>query len=224
MAFGLLLLVPRLGMAVFIVWQSAILVNTITPFAGTAIAEVVLDITNIGFALGMIGAHLVLKDRIPAPRLLALLGLAGFAAGLIAEWHYVDTVPMRTPVFGGTVEKVYYNACAAVSISALAAWEQRSAWRAPRFLMMFGGSSYMLFLISQPMNSVIVKLLASPAVKPMLTAETAYVINMVVVVIVAIILHMVIEKPVLTQLRAALTGDLSDGVRLRSITRARAGT
>ena len=181
-AFGLLLLVPRLGMAVFIVWQAAILLNTVTPFAGNAIAEVALDITNIGFAFGMIGAYLVLKDRIPAPRLLALLGLAGFAAGMTAEWYYVDTVPSGAHVFGETVEKVYYNVCAAVTIPALAAWEQRSAWRVPRFLMVFGGAAYMLFLINQPMNSVVVKLLASPAVKPMLTAETAYVINIAVVV------------------------------------------
>ena len=33
-AFGLLLLVPRLGMAVFIVWQAAILLNTIIPSPG----------------------------------------------------------------------------------------------------------------------------------------------------------------------------------------------
>ncbi len=223
-AFGLLLLVPRLGMVVFIVWQAAILLNTVTPLAGNAIAEVALDITNIGFAFGMIGAHLVLKDRIPAPRPLALLGLAGFAAGMIAEWYYVDTVPVGAHVFGETMEKTYYNVCAAVTIPALAAWEQRSAWRAPRFLVVFGGSSYMLFLISQPMNSVIVKLLASPAVKPMLTAETAYVINMVVVVAAAMILHLVIEKPVLSRLRAALTDDSADGARSRPIIRARAGT
>jgi exopolysaccharide production protein ExoZ len=99
-AFGLLLLAPRLGMMVFIVWQAAILLNAVIPLAGNAIAEVALDITNIGFAFGMIGAHLVLKDRIPAPRPLALLGLAGFAAGMIAEWYYVDTVPVGAHVFG----------------------------------------------------------------------------------------------------------------------------
>jgi exopolysaccharide production protein ExoZ len=203
-AFALFLLVPRLGMMVFIVWQAAILMNTITPFAGNAIAEVALDITNIGFAFGMVGAHLVLKDRIPAPWLLTLLGLAGFAAGMTAEWYYVDTVPAGAHVFGETLEKTYYNVCAAITIPALAAWEQRSAWRVPRFLVVFGGSSFMLFLISQPMNSVIVKLLASPAVKPMLMAETAYVINMVVVVVAAMILHLVIEKPVLARLRTAL--------------------
>jgi exopolysaccharide production protein ExoZ len=223
-AFALLLLAPRLGMMVFIVWQAAILLNAVIPLAGNAIAEVALDITNIGFAFGMIGAHLVLKDRIPAPRPLALLGLAGFAAGMIAEWYYVDTVPVGAHVFGETIEKTYYNVCAAVTIPALAAWEQRSAWRAPRFLVVFGGAAYMLFLISQPMNSVIVKLLASPSVKPMLTAETAYVINMVVVVAAAMILHLVLEKPVLSRLRAALTDDSADGARSRPIIRARAGT
>jgi exopolysaccharide production protein ExoZ len=223
-AFGLLLLAPRLGMMVFIVWQAAILLNAVIPLAGNAIAEVALDITNIGFAFGMIGAHLVLKDRIPAPRPLALFGLAGFAAGMIAEWYYVDTVPVGAHVFGEIIEKTYYNVCAAVTIPALAAWEQRSAWRAPRFLVVFGGAAYMLFLISQPMNSVIVKLLASPSVKPMLTAETAYVINMVVVVAAAMILHLVLEKPVLSRLRAALTDDSADGARSRPIIRARAGT
>jgi peptidoglycan/LPS O-acetylase OafA/YrhL len=223
-AFGLLLLVPRLGMAVFIVWQAAILLNAVTPLAGNAIAEVALDITNIGFAFGMIGACLVLKDRIPAPRLLALLGLAGFAAGMIAEWYYVDTVPRGAHVFGETVEKVYYNVCAAVTIPALAAWEQRSTWRVPPFLMAFGGAAYMLFLINQPMNSVVVKLLASPAVKPMLTAETAYAINIAVVVAAALILHLVIEKPVLSWLRAALGSDTPDGARLRPIARAGVGT
>jgi exopolysaccharide production protein ExoZ len=82
----------------------------------------------------------------------------------------------------------------------------------------------MLFLISQPMNSVIVKLLASPSVKPMLTAETAYVINMVVVVAAAMILHLVLEKPVLSRLRAVLTDDSADGARSRPIIRAKAGT
>ncbi|MGF7208244.1 peptidoglycan/LPS O-acetylase OafA/YrhL [Skermanella aerolata] len=203
LAFALLLLVPRLGMAVFVVWQAAILFNTASPFAESAFAEVALDITNIGFAFGMIGAHLVMKDRIPAPRLLALLGLAGFAAGLIAEWYYVDTVPMRAPVFGETIEKTYYNVCAAITIPALAAWEQRSAWRIPRFLTVFGGAAYMLFLINQPVNSVVVKLLANPAVKPMLTAEIAYSINIAITVALAVALHLIVEKPVLSRLRAA---------------------
>ena len=203
LAFALLLLVPRLGMAVFVVWQAAILLNTASPFAESAVAEVALDITNIGFAFGMIGAHLVMKDRIPAPRLLAMLGLAGFAAGMIAEWYYVDTVPMRTPVFGETIEKTYYNVCAAITIPALAAWERRSAWRIPRFLTVFGGAAYMLFLINQPVNSVVVKLLANPAVKPMLTAEMAYSINIAITVVLAIVLHLAVEKPVLSRLRAA---------------------
>jgi exopolysaccharide production protein ExoZ len=203
LAFALLLLVSRLGMAVFVVWQAAILFNTASPFAESAVAEVALDITNIGFALGMIGAHMVMKGRIPAPRLLALLGLAGFAAGMIAEWYYVDTVPMRAPVFGETIEKTYYNVCAAVTIPALAAWERRSAWRFPRFLNVFGGSAYMLFLINQPVDSVVVKLLASPAVKPMLTAEIAYSINMAITVILAVALHLIVEKPVLSRLGAA---------------------
>jgi exopolysaccharide production protein ExoZ len=224
LAFGLLLFVPRLGMAVFVVWQTAILLNAASPFAESAVAEVALDITNIGFAFGMIGAHLALRDRIPAPRLLALLGMAGFAAGMIAEWYYVDTVPMGAHIFGETIEKTYYNVCAAVTIPALAAWEQRSTWRVPPFLMAFGGAAYMLFLINQPMNSVIVKLLASPAIKPMLTAETAYVINMVVVVVAAMILHLVIERPLLSRLRTALAGESPDGARLRPISGARAGT
>jgi exopolysaccharide production protein ExoZ len=202
-AFGLLLLVPRLGMAVFAVWQAAILVNTASPFAGNAITEVALDITNIGFAFGMIGAYLVMKDRIPAPRLLALLGLAGFAAGMIAEWYYVDTVPMRAPVFGETIEKTYYNVCAAITIPALATWEQRSAWRIPRFLAVFGGAAYMLFLINQPVTSMMVKLLASSALNPVLTAEMAYSINIAVAVAVAVALHLIVEKPVLSRLSAA---------------------
>ena len=82
----------------------------------------------------------------------------------------------------------------------------------------------MLFLINQPMTSVVVKLLASPAVKPMLTAETAYVINMVVVVVAAMVLHLVIERPLLSGFRVALAGESPDGARLRPISGARAGT
>ena len=219
-AFGLLLLVPRLGMVVFIVWQAAILLNTVTPLAGKC---------DCGSGAGYHQYRLRLRhDRRSS-------GLEGPdssapAAGAARAGRLCRRNDRRMVLCGHRsggsaclrrdLEKTYYNVCAAVTIPALAAWEQRSAWRVPRFLVVFGGAAYMLFLISQPMNSVVVKLLASPAVKPMLTAETAYVINMVVVVAAAMILHLVIEKPVLSRLRAALTDDSPDGARLRPIARA----
>jgi exopolysaccharide production protein ExoZ len=165
----------------------------------------------------MIAAHLVQKDRIPAPRLLAALALSGFAAGMFAEWCFVNTVPSGTPVFGGLCEQLYYTGCAALAVPALVAWEQRKSWRVPRFWMVFGGASYLLYLIHEPLSSVVAKVLSAPLIKPMLTAPVAFAINIAVVVVAAMILHLIIEKPVLSWLRAALRIDSARGIATGSL-------
>lgn len=74
----------------------------------------------------------------------------------------------------------------------------------------------MLFLINQPVTSVVVKLLANPAVKPMLTAEIAYSINIAITVVLAVALHLIVEKPLLSRLSAVKANRPPSGAVVRA--------
>jgi peptidoglycan/LPS O-acetylase OafA/YrhL len=167
-------------------------VNTV-PWMGSW--SVVASTLNLGFGLGMIVAA---NLKTPAPsRAWPLIVLGGGLMLLLCviEWVFGRGAPHDVDVLGpcGAIGLLLG---AAALISGLVRLEAKWSMPAPRFWKAAGGSSYVLYLIHQPLASVAVRFLKRLPLSP----EAMFVILAVSAVAAALVIHLTVETWLLKRL------------------------
>ncbi|HWW28086.1 MAG TPA: acyltransferase [Caulobacter sp.] len=159
--------------------------------------SVVVSVLNLGFGLGMLVAW-----RSAAPSQGPAWPLLWLGGGMMlilygVEWFIGRGVPHDVEVLG-VFGIVGYLVAAAALIAGLVRLERRWRFPAPAFWRAAGGSSYLLYLIHQPLASILVRLLK----KVPLPAEAVFIAIAVLAVATALTLHLTVEKWVIKRLSA----------------------
>lgn len=160
--------------------------------------SVVASSLNLGFGLGIVTAAMLARPSVAPPWLWVLLG-GGLLFGLgMMEWilgHHTD----HSVSVLGALGDVGYLVASAVLIYGLAKAEEHWTLPFPALWKLLGGASYLIYLIHQPLLSVIMRVLNR---LPALSPEMAFVLSAVVAVAVAVALHWTVERWILRRLQS----------------------
>lgn len=146
---------------------------------------------NLGFGLGILCAMGVARPSERHP-LWWIAGGGGALALLGAlEWHLGRFAPHGEHVLG-QADDIGYLIAAAALIYGLAQMEKR--WRIPAAGMwrMLGGASYLLYLVHQPVGSVLVRVLPVASLSPL----GLFGLVTLVAVVASVTAHLLVERPV----------------------------
>jgi len=173
-------------------YASAAGVNTI-PWMGSW--SVTTSTLNLGFGLGMIVAANLKTPATSRAWPLIVLGGGLMLSLCVIEWAFGRGVPHDVDVLGpfGAIGLLLG---AAALISGLVRLEAKWSMPAPRFWKAAGGSSYVLYLIHQPLASVAVRFLKRLPLSP----EAMFVILAVSAVAAALVIHLTVETWLLKRL------------------------
>jgi exopolysaccharide production protein ExoZ len=159
----------------------------------------VLDIHNIGFGVGVLCAWLVtnnLRLSKNACVVALLIGCLGVFSLMGFEWLANDNFAGRQTVSEEIGLSGLYTTSFAFIILGSVSLELSVGLKISRHLALFGASSYMLYLIHDPLESLLMKIISTQHVKPYFNENTAFAFAVVVAVATAIYLHMKLEVPV----------------------------
>ena len=192
--FSLAIQDRRLGLVVMAFWQVAVLALPIAGIVPTdPILSAVLDLHNVGFALGMGAAWLIMNRPAVRPRILIACGSLAFALLLLSEWVIApnaeeDYLPLG-PVFG----PLAYTVSATVMVIGLARRDRLSPPKRTPIADYGGGASYVLYLVHGPVGSLAIRALLRFALpgEVLLLALTA------AQLLAALLIHIWIERPIL---------------------------
>lgn len=187
--FGLLILHRRLGIAVFMLWLAAIVIDrfvAVQTESGFLIR--LLSAFNLEFFMGMGAAWLGRRWRIPAPRLFILAGIAAFFAIGAAE---------DAGLIGNSDFRVHlgYGAAATLAIIGLVAAERHHALVTPRILALLGGASYSLYLIHVLAIGAIWQIILHFKLDSGLPVSAVYTVLVVGAVVSGLLTNQIVEKP-----------------------------
>ncbi len=197
-------------------WRAAILIvawglgsfalSLLPALGGTAMrlgsTSLLLSPLNLGFPLGLgIGWFILSGRTMPSPRLMAGAGGVLLALLWLIEWHSGKGTDHALSVLGPWGDLGYLVA-SALLIAGLVALEPGRAWRWERLWTILGGASYTLYLLHQPLGSILVRLL-----RPLVEAAplAAYLLASLTAILAAIAVHLTIEKWMLRKLRPLAT-------------------
>ena len=152
---------------------------------------------NLGFALGILCSIASRRLRVGRPGLWALLGSGLLLALAILEWWFGEGVPHSVVVLGIAGE-VGYLVASTFMIFGLVRLESVWSMPAPGLVRILGGSSYILYLVHQPLGSALIRVMPTATT---MSAAATFVILVVLAVLTALALHLAIERPILALLR-----------------------
>jgi exopolysaccharide production protein ExoZ len=210
--FALAILSRSIGAVVAVVWVALLTVRTaIATDIDTTLSNLVTYPMNFEFIAGVVAGWFIQRRTIPRPGILLGVGLGIFAAFAIAEdlhllWSNEDHLWYPGPSWNILIlRSVGYGLGGVLIIVGLSALEMGKKIHAPTALIMLGDASYLLYLIHIPGLLLLgaterhLHLLRFAA--PWFLA-TAY---MALIVSGAVILNLVIEKPILRFIRPRRT-------------------
>jgi exopolysaccharide production protein ExoZ len=215
LVFGLVILRPRAGVILFALWQAAVIVKALlfaTVLRQSSLAlEVLFGVHNVGFLVGA-GVALLVRNRRATPRTergLLIAGIGGFVAVLAIEWQlggqldagFVADAADQPRIAAEIVKSLAYTAACGLIVWGSALWESRSERRLGRAVALFGGASYLIYLIHEPLASLVLKILKSGRLIEVGSSELALVAVAVAAVAAAIVLHVIVERRVTGFLR-----------------------
>lgn len=170
--------------------------------------SIVASPLNLGFGLGVVVAALGGRPRRLPAGLLAAAGGVAFAAIWLLEWGLSQGTPHNVAVLGATGE-IGYLAASAILIHGLVGLEtgkseadksRAGKSRAGRPIpaaglwKVLGGSSYLLYLVHQPLASVAVRVLPGLT---QISAGLCLLALSAAAIAVAVAGHLLVERPVL---------------------------
>ncbi len=191
--FGLAILNRTAGRVVMIAGLAAILGRQAV-LADAGFGDVALSPFNLQFLMGVGVARLVATRAVPRPGLIAGLGVSLFAlagtldvAGLIAVNQLITVL--------------LYGAASALIIAGIAAAETAGRIRCGRAAEVFGAASYVLYLIHPLIVGWIARGLAASGLLWRIPEWAVVMIQVAAALAAAILLHRVIEQPILRAMR-----------------------
>ncbi len=198
LVFALLIFNKRAGMFATTVWFAAtIVLLPIAPafspreFNFSPLAFYFSPL-HLLFAMGMGLCWIVRHDKIPAPKVLAVLGsLAFFAVGLDEDYSHV---------LGANARALAYGLSCAIALAGFIELERQKRISIPKTLVFMGDASYSIYLAHFPVLSASAKIFCTPIIKEYVPLPVAYVLLPVIAVLAGIALHRIVEKPLLNKL------------------------
>lgn len=200
---------PAIGVAAFVVWQLAIVVsNAWAALQGgnfdNPYVNYVFDIHNIGFGIGVAcgwacSAAWTLSAR--RAQLLLALGLLGVLSVMAFEGVENLNFSNLQPFPERTLISISYTLSFALIIIASVRLEEIFKPAFDRRLVLFGASSYSLYLIHDPLVSFMDKAAARFRTLVDGHENALYLIEVCLAVAVAIAIHRFVEKPVTDSLK-----------------------
>jgi exopolysaccharide production protein ExoZ len=154
---------------------------------------------NLGFGLGILVAFAVKRFPPGDTRLPLMLGGGGLLALVVLEMSFREKGHLDVLSLGMPGE-VGYIIMAAVLIYALVQWEKTRPAQEHRIWNMLGGCSYMLYLVHSSVGSLFIRMPFARHLPP----DLAYGLMVLLAIVVAIALHLWVEKPVLRWLKHRL--------------------
>ncbi|BBD99719.1 acyltransferase [Sphingobium amiense] len=146
---------------------------------------------NLGFGLGILCAMGVARpsDRHP---LWWIVGGGGALALLGAlEWHLGRFAPHGEHVLG-QADDIGYLIAAAALIYGLAKMEKRLSIPGAGLWKMLGGASYLLYLLHQPMGSVLVRIMPVSGLSPL----ALFALVTLAATLASVMAHLLVERPI----------------------------
>lgn len=192
-AFGLAILNRRAGRVAILVGLSLIATGQFT-MTRSGIANFMTTPFHLQFLMGIAVARLVATRTIPVPHLFTgfgvlLFGLAGVldVAGVIAVNQLVTIL--------------LYGSSSALIITGVAVAERAGSIRCGRAAELFGGASYVLYLIHPLLVGVIARAFAASGLLWRAPAWSIVLTQVVLSLMAAIIIHRMIEQPMMRWIR-----------------------
>ena len=190
--FLLLILHRRIGIWVMAAWFAVSALGIVLgPYAGAA--ALYLSPYNLLFLMGMAVALAVRRGKIPCPLPLTLAGfLVFFAGGADAVWPGVLDDTSRSLVCG---------LGSAAAMMGLVELERSRGLRVPRVLVLLGEASYAIYLVHLSALVLLAKLVSRRiAWRDAVPLGVWYAAFAVIAVLVGLVFHLVVERPLLARL------------------------
>lgn len=194
--FALAILFGARMLWLVVIWAAISLAMPSVPPEELGSWSIVASSYNLGFVLGLACGMLLAHQAPFRPGLFALLGAAIMAGVFVADWTMM-VAPKDDPL--GLFGSIGHLVAAALLIYGLVGLEQR--WKMPGTAIWkaLGGCSYILYLIHQPLASVLERLLRRFAD---VSGEAAFVILAACALAAALVVHLIVERPLLAWLGA----------------------
>lgn len=195
--FAVAVLNQRIGLVVLAAWQVGVIGNMALRLNMGPWGTAFFDVANLGFGAGLLIAVFHERLRIAQPLAMAGAGAVFYVVLLVVEWRISGPMTSDFRPLGAQTGTILYTGAAAIGILGLIAHDRRGGARESRLVAALGGCSYVLYLVHGPVGSVLIR-----AARPLrLSPEMTMIMLTVVPVLVALALHLWVEKPILQALR-----------------------
>lgn len=202
--FGLAILNARWGVLLLCAWQAACLViGLLYPDSLDPVIKPFFYLYNIGFGVGIATAWACDRFQPWRPGLIAIAGFVSFTFWMWMEWKIGAYMPEPGLPLGPIASPLLYISSAAVIIFGVTQYEKTKPLPGQRLLGLLGGCSYLLYLSHAAVGSFLIRVFNHGA----LERTPDWLIFLIMIagsIAVAIAGHLLVEKPLLSNLRRAL--------------------
>jgi len=112
---------------------------------------------------------------------------------------HVNTLGGRTPDL-----LAWFAVASALIVGGFATAERAGTVRTPRIFLLLGAASYAIYLIHSHVELVIIKMLLALGARAWMHPVMVFVVIIVGAIVAGVILHIVVERPILARGRAAI--------------------
>jgi exopolysaccharide production protein ExoZ len=204
--FGILILNIRLGMIALALWQLAclvVLMFDLVPQDYLLPASTYLGYYNFGFVFGIAIAlgmqHVNFADHRRGIAVFGAIGVLGLLVCFIGEWR-IGSSFFPSPAASSLTYFCLYS----MVIVALLSIENKPRPVLDATLGALGAASYILYIIHEPLYSVLDKLFLLSVPRGFAISLMAFVLSTMVAVAISLALYYMVERPTLRSLRRYL--------------------
>jgi exopolysaccharide production protein ExoZ len=199
--FGTLIAHRKIGLLLCAIWLAAI-AHGIAAAPGSLVLTDLASPFDLQFFMGIGAAHIILRWRVAAPRLLAALGVGGF---VVTAWLELTGRMPSDDAWG----RLWYGGASTLIVIGLAAGERQGRLRFGGWAAWFGGMSYALYLFHIIILGMITGICAITGAGEILPGWLLVAGSLAATLLISAWLHWGIELPVIARLqvlRAAISG------------------
>jgi peptidoglycan/LPS O-acetylase OafA/YrhL len=206
--FGICILGRTPGVALFLVWQSLTLFFSFFSYCyDTHLSDplwYLFGVHNLGFFVGVCCSWAYTNRERPSNLARGLLLAAG--ATLVLVVMFIEAhQSLDSAASQSAAREVAGSMCYTIGFGLIiysCVWYRVSYTNGLlSFLSLLGGSSYIIYLMHEPIASLCFKILASHAVRGYVDANLAYALTVVAAIAASVVVHLLVERPVGRYLR-----------------------
>jgi len=198
--FALAIVGRRLGIVVLATWLVLIMASSmrgtaILPWAPDSLLwDFVAAPFHLQFMMGIAVAAVVVINRVPVPRVLLAIGIAGIACTATLEdagWI----------AYLGLASKALFGGFSACAIAGMAAAERKGLLTVDAAVTLLGEASYSIYLVHYPAIAMVLAVFAASGTINIVPAWLMMTMLATTGVVAGIALHLLAERPILKWLR-----------------------